>query len=154
MYIHLNKKLQQIYTAGLRTIWVLLFYKVFLKKYFRKLLVYALTLTLSLCYTVNIVSLSNTGILILCLLRTWLTAISMKEFFVFWEFSSHFLFQNSGLQGHILVFCVIVLSLKKFDCILLQTLWNWQLLMLQFEDQGTNDPQKKIHFLGHWRLHI
>lgn len=37
MYIHLNKKLQQMYTAGLITIWALLFFKVFLKKYFRKL---------------------------------------------------------------------------------------------------------------------
>lgn len=134
-------------------------YKMFLKKYFRKVPVYALTLTPSCILQQNIVSLSNIGILILCLLGAWLITISMKElgffwFFFFETFPHIICFQNSGLQGPILVFYVIMLSLKKFDCILLRTLWKWQLLMFQSEDQGTNNPQKKIQFQGKLRLHI
>lgn len=87
-------------TAGLITIWVLLFFKVFLKKYFRKVFVSALTFTPSRVLQQNIVSLSNIGILILYFLRTWLIAISMKFFFVvFWDFSSHYLFSKLWVTG-------------------------------------------------------
>lgn len=88
-----------MYTAGLITIWALKFFKVFLKKYFRKVLVYAFTWTPSCVLQQNIVSLSNVGILILHLLRVWLIAISMNKFFVFWDFSSHYLFLKLWVTG-------------------------------------------------------
>lgn len=78
-------------------------YKMFLKKYFRKVPVYALTLTPSCILQQNIVSLSNIGILILCLLGAWLITISMKElgffWFFFWDFPSHYLFSKLWVTG-------------------------------------------------------